>query len=30
VGFASAELAIAQGESWEEILAEATRIIFSA
>ena len=30
IGFASAEVAIAQGESWEEALAEATRIIFSA
>lgn len=30
VGFASAELAIAEAESWEEALDEATRIIFRA
>ncbi|TMQ72152.1 MAG: hypothetical protein E6K80_03465 [Candidatus Eisenbacteria bacterium] len=30
VGFATAELAIAESESWEEALNEAVRIIFSA
>ena len=30
VGFASAELAIAEAESWEEALEEAARIIFRA
>jgi hypothetical protein len=30
IGFVSADLAIAEGESWEEALQAATRIIFSA
>jgi hypothetical protein len=30
VGFVSADLPIAEGESWEEALDKATRIIFSA
>lgn len=30
VGFVTADLAIAEAESWEEALEQATRIIFSA
>ena len=30
IGFVSADLPIAEGESWEEALHAATRIIFSA
>lgn len=30
VGFASADMVLAEGETWEEALRRATRIIFSA
>lgn len=30
VGFSSAELAISEGEAWEEVFAQALRIVFKA